>query len=283
MKLMIGGAQFGFKYGINNKKINKSDLNKIFKILKKNNISYFDTSNEYGDSEIKLSRYKVKNKHIISKIRFPKNKKLDLDKWLNLKINKILNRLKVKKLYGLLIHNINDLNIKYIKHNIISSLFKLKLSKKVKFIGASIYTTNDAKKILNFWTPDILQIPINISNKSFVENKKIFKIFKKKKIIICARSVFLRGILLQKKLNFKNKKINKNFSNYVEWCKDNKLSQIEFCMNYIKNLDIDFMVVGFDDPTQLGEIIRVFRKKPFKLLKNFKLEDKILSDPRKWV
>ena len=90
-------------------------------------------------------------------------------------------------------------------------------------------------------------------------------------------------MLLKKKLNFKNKKINKNFSNYVEWCKDNKLSQIEFCMNYIKNLDIDFMVVGFDDPTQLGEIIRVFRKKPFKLLKNFKLEDKILSDPRKWV
>ena len=35
MKLMIGGAQFGLKYGINNKKINKSDLNKIFKILKK--------------------------------------------------------------------------------------------------------------------------------------------------------------------------------------------------------------------------------------------------------
>ena len=90
-------------------------------------------------------------------------------------------------------------------------------------------------------------------------------------------------MLLKKKLNFKNKKINKNFSNYVEWCKDNKLSQIEFCMNYIKNLDIDFMVVGFDDPTQLAEIIRVFRKKPFKLLKNFKLDDKILSDPRKWV
>ena len=39
MKLFIGTAQFGFKYGLNKTQIKKSEIKNIEKILKKNNIT----------------------------------------------------------------------------------------------------------------------------------------------------------------------------------------------------------------------------------------------------
>ena len=58
-KLILGTAQFGMKYGINNKigKIEKNEIMKILNFCKKNNINYFDTASVYGESENKLGNY----------------------------------------------------------------------------------------------------------------------------------------------------------------------------------------------------------------------------------
>ena len=280
MKLMIGTAQFGLNYGIKRKKINNKELKKIFNYLKKKKLNYFDTSNSYADSERKIGGFKIK-KNIITKIKLPKNRNLDLDKWLNIKINETLNKLKTNKLYGLLLHNTDDLKIKYLKNDIVESLKKLKKNKKVKNIGISIYTPDEIKKVLKLWIPDIVQLPLNFANTIFLKNNLIQKL-KKKKIKICARSILLQGILLQKKIYIGNLNSKKIFKKYVLWCKENKLSQLEYCLNFIKKFDIDFAVLGFDNLVQLKEINSVFNKKYRKNFKKFVLKDKILLDPRKW-
>ena len=50
-KIIIGSANFGDKYGINNKKISFSNLEKIFRYLKKNQLNTIDTANDYKNSE----------------------------------------------------------------------------------------------------------------------------------------------------------------------------------------------------------------------------------------
>ena len=45
---------------------------------------------------------------------------------------------------------------------------------------------------------------------------------------------------------------------------------------------IDYMVVGYDDISNLKNIIISFKKKPIKITKKFKTRDKNLIDPRKW-
>ena len=75
MKIGIGTAQLGMKYGVtnNSKKLDLDNFKKILSLSLKNNISIIDTANSYGDSIKKIgytiSQNKFRNKFkIISKV-----------------------------------------------------------------------------------------------------------------------------------------------------------------------------------------------------------------------
>ena len=56
MKIGIGTAQLGMKYGVtnNSKKLDLDNFKKILSLSLKNNISIIDTANSYGDSIKKI-------------------------------------------------------------------------------------------------------------------------------------------------------------------------------------------------------------------------------------
>ena len=74
MHLTIGTVQFGLKYGLNKIKIKSKEISKINNIIRKNEISYFDTSFNYGNSESVIGKLNLKKK-IITKITLPIKKK----------------------------------------------------------------------------------------------------------------------------------------------------------------------------------------------------------------
>ena len=70
MKLALGTAQFGMKYGVANKDSDFS-LEKISEILqyaKKNNINTLDTAVSYGEAERRLGEIGVNGWNIITKV-----------------------------------------------------------------------------------------------------------------------------------------------------------------------------------------------------------------------
>ena len=74
MKLVIGAAQIGMKYGLfNRKKISYKELKKIEKLVLKSNIHFIDTAKSYGASEKIIGKSKLKNLNIITKIPKKKN------------------------------------------------------------------------------------------------------------------------------------------------------------------------------------------------------------------
>ena len=73
----------------------------------------------------------------------------------------------------ILVHDVKDLFSKYGKE-LRHILLELKIEKKTKMIGASLYSTNEIKKTMGFIKLDIIQFPLNIFNTSFVsQNGKI--------------------------------------------------------------------------------------------------------------
>lgn len=52
MKICLGTVQFGLNYGIEKKRIDIDEVEKILKFSLKNNITILDTASGYGDSEI---------------------------------------------------------------------------------------------------------------------------------------------------------------------------------------------------------------------------------------
>ena len=117
MKIGIGTAQLGMKYGIANKssKITLNNFEKILNYSLKKKIFLIDTANTYGNSEDKIGALFSKNKKftkfkVITKLN--SLRKFD-NKNIYPKILKLITlsikKMNVKKLDGVLLHDMNDL------------------------------------------------------------------------------------------------------------------------------------------------------------------------------
>jgi aryl-alcohol dehydrogenase-like predicted oxidoreductase len=283
MKLVIGSAQLGMNYGLfNNRKINNKELKKIEKLVIKSKINFIDTAISYGDSEYNIGISKLKNLHIITKIKLPLKKNIQVRDWVLKEIAKSLCKLKIKKIYGVLIHDYKDLLGKNGKDYLLS-LQELKKKKIIKKIGISIYDSREIKKIWKFWKPDLIQVPFNPLDNRILDSGWL-DILSKFKIKIFVRSIFLQGLLINEDNSFA---INKNYktllNKFKNWCYKNNISLLQACIHFVKQFKkIDYIVVGFNNYNQLKEIIDVFKKKQIIIPKKFSTNKINLIDPRKW-
>tara|TARA_B100000989_G_scaffold297916_1_gene285231 strand:+ start:1617 stop:2441 length:825 start_codon:yes stop_codon:yes gene_type:complete len=258
VKLCLGSANFGNKYGFNNKKVNKAHLSKIINTAITNDLLNIDTSFEYFNSHQELKR--VISKHMIVNTKIFLNNKTS---FISIK-KKILNFNKnsPSKIYSLLLHEQKDgLNITKV-----SLLKRLKEEKIVHKIGVSVYDLHILKNILKLWTPDIVQIPLNPFNREFV-SKNFLNDLKKKKIIIFARSIFLKGILIGNNYSLNNR-FKKDIDDWFNFCKLKSINPIKACLDFCKSLNsLDFLIIGVQNVSELNQIITFFKQPQNKNLK----------------
>ena len=270
-------------YGLfNKKKISAKEFKKIEKLVLKSKINFIDTATSYGDSEKIIGTSKLKNLQIITKIKPPKKKNYNSKNWLLKEISKSLSKLKIKKIYGVLIHDYRDLLGKY-GRNYLFHLQELKRKKIIKKIGISIYEIREIKIIWKFWKPDLIQVPFNpLDNR--ILNSGWVNILKKFKVKIFARSVFLQGLLINGNSSLRINKNNKIILNkFRNWCYKNNISLLQGCIHFVKRFKkIDYLVVGFNNYNQLKEIIDVFKKKQIIIPRKFSTNKINLIDLRKW-
>lgn len=279
MRIILGSAQFGLRYGLKKTKINKKEFQKIYKTLKYNSLTYFDTAINYGSSQKRIGTLNIKKK-VITKIKVPTRKPKNLEKWYYQILFRTLKELKVKKLYGLLFHDISDI-FKNDK-KLLNIILKSKKMGLVSKVGISVYDVNEINQVLKIWKPDIVQLPINVFDHRLLKKNSI-KRLKKKKIEIHVRSCFLQGLLLEPKLKRGNLNSKLIFKKFIKWCKEKKVDQLTACLHFIKKIKhIDAVIVGFDNSKQLSETLLSFRKKLVLVPDDFANNEKKLIDPRKW-
>lgn len=285
-KIIIGTANFNLKYGINDFKFKKKELKFVlFKNLLKKKIDYFDTSFNYNLTNNFLKNFKFENSKIITKFSLPKTK---IDTYLKNFEKKIIEQriiYKISSFEAILFHNVLDLKSMY-SEKILKILFELKKKGIVKKIGVSIYSPDDLKVVFSKFNPDIVQAPINIFDQRLLKSKWL-KVIKKNKILIQARSIFLQGSLVKdlsrsNRINMNIKMINK-IKKFHNWCNKKKISRVEACVIFIKNINfIDHIVVGIDSNKDLNEILKALNKRRKINVEQFSTLNQNLIDPRKW-
>ena len=288
-KLILGTAQFDNQYGLskNNFKFNKNNIKKILNYLQKVGLKTLDTSIEYKNVDKKINLKRKKNFKVISKIKF-NNKELNKIQKKELE-NKVLNRIKnskknlgLKKFEALLIHNFETLNFNNQK-KIFEVLLDIKKKRVFNKIGFSIYNFQKLLKTLKNFTPEIIQCPYNIFDRR-LDNKRLIRLLKRKKISIHARSIFLKGLLLTKpnKLPKKVKRFFKPINNWHIWTLKNKIDKISALISFaFLNKNIDKIVIGIQDFNQLKEILQIKIEKKISL-KNFETKNYEMISPNKW-
>lgn len=283
-KLIIGTVQFGLDYGITNTdgKVNKEELDKIFNFCNDNKIFYFDTAQDYGNSEdIMSEQLKVHPKFkIITKCKF-KNK--NYDEVITKSINKF------ESIEYFLFHSYED----YSKE----SIEKLNFYKKqgfIKKIGVSLYTVEEAILLLDDPLIDVLQIPFN-----YIDNQWDNQIFKEKlknrsDVEIHVRSIFLQGILLnpivKQPINIPEKDFI-NLNNIIDSITGELgLSKLELCFGYINSIKwIDKFLIGIDNFKHLelnysiiNQNIKLSEKDILNIKEKTNNINQLICNPSKW-
>ena len=284
MKLSIGSAQFGFKYGICNKNgiVTRHELKRIFKYCKLKKINSVDSAQGYGKSHKVLGLTGLKKFQITTKIsNIKKLKNKYLEKKVTLEVNKILEELKVKKIHALLIHNTNQLKGKFGK-KYFEILQKLKNKKKFKKLGVSVYNKKELDLILKNYNIDIVSLPLSLANQQFCQNNYLLKL-KKRGIEIHVRSIFLQGLLLSSISELPKKfKKNKFLLEWFDWLESKNYNSLDASLCFIKNIKhIDKIVIGIDNLNQLKMIVKSYKKRLRYNFIKFKYSS-ILENPTKW-
>ena len=250
-KLILGTAQFGLFYGINNStgKVPKSDVSEILNGAKVNGISILDTSYAYGDSEIVLGELLEKEDFfkIISKLpRTIENPKSIFEE--------TIKRLKKNKLYGYLVHHFD-----YFKEN--SSIWvdikDLQKDGWIKKVGFSLYRPSELEYLfLQNIDFNIVQIPYNILDKTF---EPYLKELQHRNIEVHTRSVFLQGLFFKPAdaLPEKLKPLKPYLVAMSDFCKQQNITIEELALNgVVHHPDIDGVLVGVDNMIQLQKNIK---------------------------
>ena len=261
-KICIGTPQFSGLYGLTNKnkkKFKLKDIKNFFKLLKKNQINFIDTALAYEKAEknIILSKADLSDFNITTKIPRP-YKLSNYEEIIIKKISQSQKNYKIKKFYSVLLNDCKNLQKNEIKKilNVFNLLKKKNLTKNV---GFSIYDQKEYKKIIKFFNPDILQVPANIFDRTFL-TKKFLSEIEKKKIKLHVRSIFLQGILLSKMkfIDQKFTKWKKIFYDLEIFCRYNNISKIDLATNFILNYpSIEKIVVGFNNKNEFLQFLKI--------------------------
>ena len=285
MKIALGTANFGQKYGLAKKNISSNE--KIKKILKFSNIStikIIDTSGNYGSSESLLGSNNLKDFKVITKLKVSakEKKKHSLESIIFKKIETSLLKLNIKKLYAILLHSSDDLKCRK-KYALIKALKQLKKKNLVSKIGVSIYDPKELDFIWSFWKPDIVQCPFNILDQRIYKSGWLEKL-KKNKIETHVRSIFLQGLLLkdEKSIPKKFKKWKNIFKKLNVYCKNENITKVEACINFIKSFrKVSYVVIGFENIDQIKAAIKYFKSNN-KKYPSLACGDMKLINPQLW-
>ena len=250
--ICLGTAQFGFKYGVANSTgvPTDSEVRKILDFCILNDILFIDTAQAYGNSEVRLgslsptpNSFKFVSKLAPSDSKRSKNEII-------LSLIESTNRLKTPKMFGFMAHRSEQLK----DQNILNAFQDLKYSGLIDHYGASVYTPVDAIKVINTKGVSIVQIPMNIIDRRWLD-LNIFELAAEKNVKIFIRSIFLQGLFFLSKdeLIIKNMKwATKEMESFNELLNSTRLSIEQLTFSLLSSLPGNpIIIMGLENINQL--------------------------------
>jgi len=252
-KTILGTAQFGMDYGINNSRgrIPKKEALTILSEAYEAGIDTYDTAYAYGESQQILGEFMITRKNVNVITKLPVCEPASVP---NI-IDKGLSTLRIERLYGCLIHDFKAFK----KDNRIwDELEKVKAQGKTGKIGFSLYAPQELEYIfqrnIHF---DIVQLPFSVLDQRF---SGYFQGLKERGVEIHVRSVFLQGLLFKDpdKLGPPFIPAKNQITRLRHFADENGAPVFSLCLNFaLTNELIDKVVVGIDNISHLREILNV--------------------------
>lgn len=289
MTLGLGTVQFGMNYGISNKDGMPSieSIRGILEAFKKSGNRVLDTAAVYGSESVlgelgcAAAGFKIVTKTCKTKTSAWNDESIAL---LEGGLRQSLRNLKARKIYGLLVHDANDLRIASAPR-LVKTLEAFKRHGLVEKIGVSVYNTQDLSDALRLFTPDIVQLPVNTLDQRLIENGKLAEL-KSLGVEIHARSVFLQGALLMPIQSIPEK--IKALRPYLQAIHDETaklgISALEHALGFIKGVrEVDCALIGVNSQEELEAVLSAWSQTPTNIdYSKYSCKEEKLINPSIW-
>lgn len=252
-RLILGTVQFGLPYGISNQRgqVPETELAAILAEAASAGINTLDTAAAYGSSELCLGNVlstTADSLHIISK--YPPN----TDKSILEACRESLERLRVEKLHGYLLHSYASYSN---KPALLDELQELKSSGLAEKVGLSLYHPAEAEELLQREALlDLVQFPYSIFDRRFEE---LLPELRSRGIETHVRSVYLQGLFFMQpdRLPLYLQEAAPKLERLQQLAKDYQLPIGAVCLAFaLANPYISRVVIGVESLQNLHENIR---------------------------
>jgi len=286
LRLALGTAQFGIDYGIANTrgKVPGGEARAVLDYAWDAGIDTLDTAVAYGDSEERLGGLGVDGWKVVSKLPAIPDDCADVSEWVSGAVRGSLQRLKLDRLYGLLLHRPVQL-LGARGGELFQAMEQLKADGIVLKAGVSIYDPAELTDLSDHFHFDLVQAPLSLLDRRMVDTGWLSRLTESK-TELHTRSVFLQGLLLmapgQRPTAFHA--WAPVLGKYDDWLEASGLSRLEACIRYALSFpEVSRVIVGIDGVDQLKEIVQAARGGPLTPGDAFATTDRQLLDPSRWA
>jgi aryl-alcohol dehydrogenase-like predicted oxidoreductase len=258
MKLALGTVQFGLDYGVANPlgRVAEQEAQDVLVLAKRAGIDTVDTAIAYGDSEAVLGKLGVSDWNVITKLPAMPDGVSDVHAWVHEQVHTSLSRLKVGRLYGLMLHRPMQL-LEPQGRKLFDALETVKATGLVEKTGVSVYGSTELAPLYERYVFDLVQAPLNIWDRRLVDSGWADRL-KAAGTELHVRSAFLQGLLLMAPPHRPEKfsRWARVWDTWDAWLLEVGCLPLEACLRYLNSLAcVDRVVVGVDTSAHLQQIL----------------------------
>ena len=285
-KLVLGGAQLGMAYGVTNLAgaPTGTGVEAILKSAAGGGLDLVDTAPAYGNSEAAIGdAAQGAGFGVITKT--PSAAHLaDEPGALRKGLEISLTRLKRSHVAGLLFHDA-DVLLGTQGPRLFDEALAVQAEGMAERIGVSVYTPRQLEAVLERFSPEIVQLPMNVFDQRMLA-AGMLDALQARGCEVHVRSAFLQGVLLSSPQDLPTglEALRAPLHRWHSFLMTAEISPMAAALAFLKAIPaIDRIIVGVADPAQLREILGSYEQRPEALpYERFAQSDPALIDPRKW-
>lgn len=260
-KLALGTVQWGTAYGISNKagKTPSEEVDRMLDEARAAGVVLLDTAAAYGVAEEVLGNSDIQGFRVTTKTPRLESNAAGISAQLVQSLDRSLKRLRADSVYGLLVHNVDDL-LTPDGQQVLDVMQQLRQSGKVQKIGVSVYDSAQARAVLEITTPDIMQVPLNVLDQRMLADGTL-ELLRCRGVEIHARSVFLQGLLLMPLEDVPSyfEPVIPLLRSWHAACAEQRVTPVQGALAFVRDLPaVAYCLVGVQDMTQLVQCLSDF-------------------------
>ena len=281
-RLALGTVQFGIPYGVSNSggQVPAALAERILATAAEAGIDTLDTASAYGDSEAVLGAIGVARWKVVTKLPPLPPGTSDPTDWVMREVEASLQRLRVDRLAGLMLHRSGDLT-GAAADSIHAAMIRLRDQGIVGRIGYSIYAPAELDALFARYPADLVQAPLNVVDRR-LDTSGWLRRLDEAGVEIHTRSAFLQGLLLMRP-EARPPAFARWNATFDAWDRAHQGQALATALGFaLSHGQVDRVIVGVTSPDELAEIVAAARMSPQPVPASLSSDDEDLVNPARW-